>query len=78
MTVQQIVAEARQLPAEELGELVDALLAEAAQPDPQIDEAWRVEVRRRLAEIESGRAEFIPGDQVMAQLRSGRAIGARD
>ena len=69
MTVRQIVAEARLLPPEELAELVDALLAESAEPDPQVDEAWKLEVRRRLAEIESGRVKCIPGDQVMAEVR---------
>jgi putative addiction module component (TIGR02574 family) len=69
MTVRQIVAEARQLPSQELAELVDALLAESAEPDPQVDEAWKLEARRRLAEIESGRVKCIPGDQVMAKVR---------
>ena len=69
MTVQQIVAEARQLPFEDLAKLVDALLAESAEPDPQVDEAWKLEARRRLAEIESGRVKCIPGDQVMAKVR---------
>jgi len=72
MSVQQIVAEARQLPPEELAELVEVLLGEVGEPDPEIDEAWKVEVRRRVAEIESGRIKLIPGEQVMADhLTSG-------
>ena len=51
MTVQQIVAEARQLPFEDLAKLVDALLAESAEPDPKVDEACKLEARRRLAAI---------------------------
>jgi putative addiction module component (TIGR02574 family) len=70
MTPQQIMSEARQLPRAEISELFDLLLAESfAQPDPEIDAAWRVETRRRIAEIESGKVQGIPGEQVMAELR---------
>jgi putative addiction module component (TIGR02574 family) len=70
MTVAQIVAEARQLPREQKGELFDWLLAESfAQPDPEIDAAWRVETRRRIEEIQSGKVQGIPGEQVMGELR---------
>ncbi len=69
MTVQQIVAEARQLPPEELAEVLELLLGEVGESDPEVDEAWKVEVRRRVAEIESGRVELIPGEQVMAEVR---------
>ena len=70
MTVEQIVAEARQLPRAQKSELFDLLLVESfSQPDPEIDAAWRVETRRRIAEIESGKIQGIPGEQVMAELR---------
>jgi putative addiction module component (TIGR02574 family) len=69
MTVQQIVEEARQLGRSELADLVEALLVETAEPDPKVDEAWKAEVRRRVIEIESGRVEFIPGEQVMVEVR---------
>ncbi len=70
MTVDQIVAEARQLPREKKTELFDLLLVESfAQPDSEIDAAWRIETRRRIAEIESGQVQGIPGEQVMAELR---------
>lgn len=70
MTLQQIMSEARQLPREEISQLFDLLLAESfAQPDPEIDAAWRVETRRRIAELESGQVKGIPGEQVMAELR---------
>ena len=70
MTVEQIVAEARQLPRAQKSELFDLLLVEAfSQPDPEIDAVWRVETRRRIAEIEGGEVQGIPGEQVMAELR---------
>jgi hypothetical protein len=55
MTVEQLLAEARQLPREEMNQLFDQLLVEAfAQPDPEIDAAWREETRRRIGQIERG------------------------
>ena len=70
MTLPQIVNEARQLPPEQLDELFDLLLTESfAQPDPEIDAAWRSEIRRRIEEIESGKVKGIPGDEVMRELR---------
>lgn len=75
MTVQQLVSEARLLPREQLNQLFDLLLVESfGQPDPRIDAAWRKETRRRVAEIQSGQVQGIPGDQVMAELR--RAVGS--
>lgn len=70
MTPQQIMSEARQLPREQMSELFDLMLAESfAQPDAENDAAWRVEVRHRIEEIESGKVKGIPGEQVMAELR---------
>ena len=37
--------------------------------DPSVEEAWSVEIQRRVTEIQSGRAEFVPGEHVMAELR---------
>ena len=70
MTLQQIMSEARQLPREEISQLLDLLLAESfTQPDPEVEAEWRTETRRRIAEIESGTVQGIPGEQVMAELR---------
>jgi putative addiction module component (TIGR02574 family) len=37
--------------------------------DPDVEEAWRVEVERRVAQIERGEVQLIPGDEVFARLR---------
>lgn len=69
-TLERIVREVRQLPQEQVAELFDRLLAEAfAEPDPEIDAAWRQEIRQRIADIESGREPGVDGDEVMAGLR---------
>ena len=70
MTVQQIVAEVRKLSVAEQAELIDLLWAESVGgPDPAVEEEWKQEVRSRIAEIESGREEGVPGEQVMAEIR---------
>ena len=70
MTLDQIVTESRQLPREQLVELVDRLTIELREePDPANDAAWAEEVRRRLEEIRSGKVQAIPGEEVMARAR---------
>lgn len=68
MTLDQIVTETRQWPPGQVAELVDRLTTEL-QPDAEIESAWRVETRRRVAEIESGRVEGVPGEVVSARVR---------
>ncbi len=34
-----------------------------------MDEEWKQETRRRIAEIESGKVEGVPGEVVMAKAR---------
>jgi putative addiction module component (TIGR02574 family) len=46
--------------------LIESLDGEA---DTGVDEAWRVEIHRRVGEIDRGDAQLIPGDEVFARLR---------
>lgn len=74
MTVEEIVREVRHLPREQAVELFDRLLVETvATPDPEIDAAWRQEIRRRITDIEKGRETGVDGDEVLAELR--RIVG---
>jgi len=41
-------------------------------PDPDVEEAWRIEIERRVGEIERGEAQLIPGDEVFARVRRRR------
>lgn len=68
MTLDQIVAETRHWPPSRVAELVDRLTTEL-QPDTEVEAAWRAETRRRVAEIESGRVEGIPGEVVSNRVR---------
>jgi len=46
-------------------------LIESLEPadEGDIEEAWRIEAERRLAEVDSGEARLVPGDQVFANVR---------
>jgi hypothetical protein len=70
ITVDQIVEETSQWPADAVAELVDRiLLAKHGGVDVTVDGAWRSEVQRRVAELESGQVQGIPMDETLAKAR---------
>lgn len=68
-TVEALEAEALQLSPAERARLVERLIA-SLDTDPEIEEAWAVEVERRNAEIESGAVSLIPGPEALAKLKA--------
>ncbi len=68
MTLDQIVEEARRLPTEQVVELLDRL-SEGLYLRPGIEESWKAETRRRVADIEAGEVQGIPGAEVSARIR---------
>ena len=68
-TVEALEAEALQLSTADRGRLVERLIA-SLDIDPDIEEAWAVEVERRNAEIESGSAVLVPGPEALAKLKT--------
>jgi putative addiction module component (TIGR02574 family) len=71
MTSDQIVEAASQLPREQVAEVVDRLTAALyAGADSAIEESWKQETRRRLADLESGRVQAVPGDVVGHSIRT--------
>ena len=70
MTLDQIIEEASHLPREQMAEVVDRLtIALHTDIDPELETAWKQEIRRRLAELESGQVQAIPGDVVSSRIR---------
>ena len=47
------------------GLLIESLESEV---DPEVEEAWRVEIERRLAELDAGTAKTVPWEDVKAKL----------
>ena len=51
--------------------LVDRLIASLNLPtQAEIDRLWAAEAERRLAQIDRGEVELIPGEQVFADIRA--------
>jgi putative addiction module component (TIGR02574 family) len=70
MTIDQIVEEARGWPCEQVAELVDHLTLSLHQRiEPEVDEAWRQETRRRVAEIQGGQVAGVPGEDISRRVR---------
>ena len=47
------------------GLLIESLESEV---DPDVEEAWRVEIERRMAEFDSGAVKAVPWEEVRARL----------
>jgi len=69
MTLDQIVEETRHWPPEKVGELVERLSEDLHTSDPEIEAAWQNEIARRVEEIQSGKIQGIPGEDVSARVR---------
>ena len=65
-------AEALMLSPEDRAVLADHLLASLT-TEREVEEAWAVEVERRIAEIESGRMSLAPVEQAIARARQALA-----
>ncbi len=70
-TADQLFLQALSLPPEDRAELTDRLVASAAEAiAPEIERTHLAEVRRRIARVEAGEAQLIPGEQVLAEGRT--------
>ena len=70
-----IEAQALSLAPEERAQLADRLITSLFD-DQDIEEAWAVEVERRIKDIESGRAKLIPASEAIARApRSSDSLG---
>jgi putative addiction module component (TIGR02574 family) len=66
-----LLQQALELGDTERAELAGVLLESLEPPaDTDVEQAWRAEVAHRLQQIEAGKAEFVPWDQVRDRLLS--------
>lgn len=68
MDYEEIESAAFQLPRAKRADLAAKLIASLDEEDA-IDAAWAEEIERRVREVDSGKVELIPGEQVMAEMR---------
>lgn len=64
----ELIHEAISLPVEIRLQLVERLLQSLNPSHRDIDEFWAVEAERRVAEIEEGKVNTVPGDMVFRKL----------
>lgn len=68
--VVELARKGRELPPEDRARLVDLLLESMEDgTDPQVEEAWRLEIHRRVAAYERGEAVLYDADEVMAEAK---------
>jgi putative addiction module component (TIGR02574 family) len=67
--VTELFAKASTLSDEERATLAGLLIESLeSEVDSDVEEAWRVEIERRVAELDSGTAETVPWEVVKAEL----------
>jgi putative addiction module component (TIGR02574 family) len=65
----EILKEALALPPETRAALADYLWDSLdAEVDPDVEESWRQEIRRRIAQLDSGAVAAIPWSEARARL----------
>jgi hypothetical protein len=68
---EKLYQDALALPSETRVELTERLVASLADDVPaEIRRAHIEEVRKRIAQVESGEVELIPGDEALARVRN--------
>ena len=67
--LETIEAQALSLTLEERAQLADRLITSLFE-DQNIEDAWSIEVERRIKDIESGRSKLIPASEAIARARA--------
>jgi len=70
----ELLQRALALSTEERGALIDRLIASLDDEPAEegVEEAWEIEIKRRVDEIRSGKAKTIPGEEALRRLRARR------
>jgi putative addiction module component (TIGR02574 family) len=67
--VDELSEEIRKLPDVEKLRLVDTILSDLDKPDPEIDQVWAEEARKRWAAYKAGKVPTVSYESVMAKHR---------
>jgi len=73
-TLEQVAEQALSLSSEDRAALtkilIQALDSEPRESQVEVDEAWQIEVEKRVDDILSGRVKGVPAEEVFAKLRA--------
>lgn len=67
--LEEIEAAVAKLTPGQRGVLIDRIREMDEVVDPGVEAAWDTEIRRRIAEIDSGEAVLFDGEEVMREMR---------
>ena len=67
--IEEIEAAVAKLTPGQRGVLIDRIREMDKEKDPEVEAAWDTEIRRRIAEIDSGEAVLLDFDEVMGEMR---------
>lgn len=67
---QEIARKALQLSEEDRQYVIEVLSNSISREvDPEIEEAWRLEFERRIKDVDEGKVELIPADNLIEDMR---------
>lgn len=74
MTIEQLERQLLELPANERARIARRLIESLDDPTDEVDEeavetAWKVEIERRIEQMDRGEVEMIPAEEVFARIR---------
>lgn len=74
MTIEQLERQLLELPADERARIARRLIESLDDPTDEVDEeavetAWKVEIERRIEQMDRGEVEMIPAEEVFAKIR---------
>lgn len=70
MRIQELIDEASALPVDERAHVVESLLKSLNPTDSTIDRKWADVAQNRLAQLDSGELQGVPGEEVFGKIRS--------
>lgn len=73
MTIEQLERQLLELPANERARIAKRLIESLDHPADEVDEAavetaWKVEIERRIEQMDRGEVEMIPAEEVFARI----------
>jgi putative addiction module component (TIGR02574 family) len=69
MSTEELIEEAVSLPVDIRLRLVERLLESLNPTREEVDKFWAVEAEGRVAQIENGEVDTVPGDEVFSKIR---------
>jgi len=66
-SINDLIHEIEKLPPAERARLIDLVIRDMAEPDPEIDKVWAEEAIKRWDKYKEGNAKAVPYENVMAK-----------